>query len=98
MVSGEEIWAQTNGCIDAFVSGAGTGGTVAGVSSVLKSRDPRIQVYLSDPPGSSLYNKVSLKNNQTKTQAETDWSSRIVALSSLSGCLTTNGTRMWHNE
>lgn len=36
----------------------GTGGTIAGVSAFLKQQQPEIQVYLIDPPGSSLYNKV----------------------------------------
>ncbi len=36
--------AQTGGRLDAFVSGAGTGGTIAGVSRYLKARDPRIRV------------------------------------------------------
>lgn len=43
--------------MDAFVSGAGTGGTIAGVSCYLKQRRPGVQVFLIDPPGSSLYNK-----------------------------------------
>jgi cysteine synthase A len=55
---GHEIWDQTGGRVDAFVSGAGTGGTIAGVSEYLKSRDPAVKVFLIDPPGSSLYNKV----------------------------------------
>ena len=42
--TGEEIWRQTGGRLDAFVSGAGTGGTIAGVSHALKARDPSIQV------------------------------------------------------
>jgi cysteine synthase len=50
--------AQTAGKLHAFVAGAGTGGTIAGVSQVLKRRDPSIRVVLVDPPGSSLYNKV----------------------------------------
>lgn len=57
--AGEEIWAQTRGTVHAFVSGAGTGGTIAGVSAALKRHDPGVKVYLIDPPGSSLYNKVS---------------------------------------
>ena len=44
----------------AFVCGAGTGGTIAGVSCFLKQMDPTVKVYLVDPPGSSLYNKVVL--------------------------------------
>ncbi|KAK9845802.1 hypothetical protein WJX81_002786 [Elliptochloris bilobata] len=58
LATGAEIWAQTGGRLDAFVSGAGTGGTIAGVSRYLKARDPRIQVVLIDPPGSSLFNAV----------------------------------------
>lgn len=58
--AGSEILAQTGGRLDAFVCGAGTGGTIAGVSHVLKQHDPRIRVLLVDPPGSSLYNKVWL--------------------------------------
>ena len=56
--AGEEIWSQTHGQLHAFVSGAGTGGTIAGVSRYLKQRDPHIRVFLIDPPGSGLYNKV----------------------------------------
>ena len=55
---GKEILAQTNGKLDAFICGAGTGGTIAGVSQVLKQHDRNIQIVLADPPGSSLYNRV----------------------------------------
>ena len=40
------------------MSGAGTGGTIAGVSCYLKLQRPRVAIFLIDPPGSSLYNKV----------------------------------------
>jgi len=53
--TGPEIWAQTNGRIDAFVAATGTGGTFAGVSEYLKSRRRSIRCVLADPPGSSLY-------------------------------------------
>ncbi|HKF98258.1 MAG TPA: cysteine synthase A [Steroidobacteraceae bacterium] len=53
--TGPEIWAQTNGRIDAFVAATGTGGTLAGVSEFLKSRRRAIRCVLADPPGSSLY-------------------------------------------
>lgn len=56
--AGREIWQQTGGRVDAFVSGAGTGGTIAGVSQALKSHDPAVHVVLADPQGSSLFNKV----------------------------------------
>jgi cysteine synthase A len=53
--TGPEIWEQTAGRIDAFVSASGTGGTVAGVSEYLKSRSAKVRTVLADPPGSSLY-------------------------------------------
>ena len=53
--TGPEIWAQTAGQLDAFVSATGTGGTFAGVSEFLKSRRAAIRCVLADPPGSSLY-------------------------------------------
>ncbi|CAE6534682.1 unnamed protein product [Rhizoctonia solani] len=56
--TGPELWRQCSGRLDAFVSGAGTGGTVAGVGRYLKSQDNDIRVVLSDPEGSGLYNKI----------------------------------------
>jgi cysteine synthase A len=53
--TGPEIWEQTNGRIDAFVSASGTGGTLAGVSEYLKSRSSNVRTVLADPPGSSLF-------------------------------------------
>jgi cysteine synthase len=51
-----EIWAQTDGKVDGFVSSAGTGGTLAGVSIGLKKMNPNIRIVLADPMGSALYN------------------------------------------
>jgi len=56
--TGPEIWEQTQGRLDAFVTASGTGGTIAGVSTYLKERDARIRTVLADPPGSSLYEYV----------------------------------------
>jgi cysteine synthase A len=56
--TGPEIWAQTDGRIDAFVAASGTGGTIAGVSDYLKSQRSSIRCVLADPPGSSLYEYV----------------------------------------
>jgi len=53
--TGPEIWEQTGGRIDAFVSASGTGGTIAGVSEYLKSRSTKVRTVLADPPGSALY-------------------------------------------
>ncbi|KAL1967183.1 hypothetical protein VTN77DRAFT_3474 [Rasamsonia byssochlamydoides] len=56
--TGPEIFAQCNGKIDAFVAGAGTGGTISGVALFLKPRIPNISIVLADPQGSGLYNRV----------------------------------------
>jgi cysteine synthase A len=53
--TGLEIWEQTLGRIDAFVSAVGTGGTLAGVSMALKERNSEVLAVLADPPGSALY-------------------------------------------
>jgi cysteine synthase A len=53
--TGPEIWAQTDGKIDAFVAATGTGGTLGGISRYLKAQNPKLKVYLADPQGSSLY-------------------------------------------
>ena len=50
-----EIWAQTDGKIDGFVSAVGSGGTLAGVSMGLKSRNKNIVIALADPMGAALY-------------------------------------------
>jgi cysteine synthase len=56
--TGPEMWAQTDGKIDAWVSATGTGGTFAGVSLFLKEKNPNIKCILADPYGSGLYSHV----------------------------------------
>lgn len=50
----EEIWEDTDGNVDNFVAGFGTGGTVTGVGQVLKDRKPEAQVYTVEPEASPL--------------------------------------------
>jgi cysteine synthase A len=54
--TGQEIWRQTDGRIDAFTCAVGTGGTLAGVAMALKEKKPDIRITLADPLGSALYN------------------------------------------
>ena len=54
--TGEEIWAETEGRVDAFTCSAGTGGTIAGVGMALKARKPAVRIVLADPMGSGFYN------------------------------------------
>ena len=53
--TGPEIWAQTEGKVDGFTCAIGTGGTLAGVSLFLKSKNPRIRVAVADPLGAAMY-------------------------------------------
>ena len=50
-----EIWSQTGGRVDAFVSAVGTGGTLAGTAMGLRERNPDIKIGLADPEGAALY-------------------------------------------
>ncbi|KAH0536762.1 hypothetical protein FGG08_006400 [Glutinoglossum americanum] len=56
--TGPEIYRQTGGRLDAFIAGAGTGGTISGVARFLKPRLPGLRILLADPEGSGLYNRV----------------------------------------
>src|ERR1019366_7492929 len=53
--TGPEIWAQTEGKVDAFTCSVGTGGTLAGVGMALKTKNPNIKIAISDPLGAALY-------------------------------------------
>ncbi|KAL4078258.1 tryptophan synthase beta subunit-like PLP-dependent enzyme [Scleroderma yunnanense] len=68
--TGPEIWRQTNGKIDAFISGAGTGGTIAGAGQYIKSMNKNVVVALADPEGSGLFNKVKYGVMYDRKEAE----------------------------
>ncbi|MDJ0316138.1 MULTISPECIES: cysteine synthase A [Arthrobacter] len=52
----EEIWNDTDGAVDIFVAGVGTGGTVTGVGQVLKERKPGVQIVAVEPLDSAILN------------------------------------------
>jgi cysteine synthase len=53
--TGPEIWSQTDGGVDGFVSAVGTGGTLAGTAIALRERKPGVAIAIADVPGAALY-------------------------------------------
>ena len=68
----EEIWSQTAGSVDGFTCAVGTGGTLAGVSIGLKSKNKNIKIALSDPMGSSLYSYITNKKLESSGDSITE--------------------------
>ncbi|MEH6525298.1 MAG: cysteine synthase A [Sneathiella sp.] len=54
--TGPEIWEQTDGKVDGFICAVGSGGTLAGISTVLRGHNPDVKIGLADPMGAALYN------------------------------------------
>ena len=70
--TGPEMWQQTDGKIDAWVSATGTGGTYAGVAMFLKEKNPDIQCIVADPMGSGLYSYVKTGKIETEGSSITE--------------------------
>ncbi|MEB3218092.1 MAG: cysteine synthase A [Nostocales cyanobacterium 94392] len=79
--TGPEIWAQTDGKIDAWVAATGTGGTFAGASMFFKEKNPAIKCVVADPMGSGLYSYIKTGEIQIEGSSITEGigNSRITA-------------------
>ena len=64
--TGPEIWRQTGGRVDGFVSAIGTGGTLAGTARFLREKNPNITIGLADPEGAAMYEY--FKNGELKSE------------------------------
>ena len=80
--TGPEIWADTDGKVDAFCASTGTGGTLGGIARFLKSKSAATRIVLLDPPGSSLYHYIKdgdLRSNGGSSITEGIGTGRVTA-------------------
>lgn len=79
--TGPEIWQQTDGKVDAWITSTGTGGTLAGVAMYLKEQNPAVKTVLADPMGSALYSYIKTGETHSEGSSITEGigNSRVTA-------------------
>jgi cysteine synthase A len=79
--TGPEIWAQTEGTVDAWVAATGTGGTYAGTAMFFKEKNPEVRCVVADPMGSGLYSYIKTGEIHTEGNSVTEGigNSRVTA-------------------
>jgi cystathionine beta-synthase len=65
--TGPEIWQQTEGKLDAFICGVGTGGTISGTGRFLKEKNSQVKIVGADPEGSMIYTQFYNQPHQVHT-------------------------------
>ena len=70
--TGPEIWEQTGGRVDGFSCAVGTGGTLAGVSTALKERNPAFRSAAADPGGSKIFSLIKTGEAETEGDSITE--------------------------
>ena len=96
--TGNEIWVQTDGRVDAFTCSCGTGGTLAGVSMALKARRPDVRIVLADPEGSGLYGWVKNGDLSVHGSSVTEGIGQSRVTANLEGAVIDDAVRVTDTE
>lgn len=96
--TGPEIWQQTDGKVDAWVTSTGTGGTLAGVAMYLKEKKPTIKNILADPMGSALYSYIKTGETQSEGSSITEGIGNSRVTANMEGALIDDAIRVDDHE